>query len=64
MGTKASPVQTLRLHPLIRERLGVVDLRRMRILAVEDGLVVDLVLENHPRPWPRLSRELPARRAA
>jgi hypothetical protein len=34
------------LHPLIRRHLGVVDLRRTRILRVEDGLAVDVIVRN------------------
>lgn len=41
-------VEVLTLHPMIRNVLGVVDLRRVEVLAVDGGEVVDLVLHNHP----------------
>lgn len=41
-------VEVLTLHPLIRETLGVVDLRCVEVLAVSEGQVTELVLHNHP----------------
>jgi hypothetical protein len=61
---RSTRVETVRLHPMIRAEVGIVDLRRIRILSVVDGLAVDLIVENQPRPWLRLPLASPLSRAA
>jgi hypothetical protein len=43
---RTNTAHVTQLHPLIRRHLGVVDLRRTRILRVEDGLAVDVIVRN------------------
>jgi hypothetical protein len=52
----SSPVEALRLHPLIRARLGPVDMRCVSVLRVQDGLIVDLLLRNRPARSPVIDR--------
>jgi hypothetical protein len=44
-----SSLRVTQLHPLIREQLPMIDLRRTDILRVENGVVVDLIVRNAPR---------------
>ncbi|MFL6139637.1 MAG: hypothetical protein ACJ74O_17810 [Frankiaceae bacterium] len=45
---RGNGVQTTTLHPLIRRELGLVDLRRMQVVATEDGVALDVILWNRP----------------
>lgn len=52
----ASPVQVTRLHPLITDLLGTVDLHRVTILTVTDGLAVDVIVRNPVAELPVIGR--------
>ena len=41
-------VQTTTLHPLIHREIGPVDLRRMQVVTVEDGVALDVIVWNRP----------------
>ena len=57
----ASPVQVTRLHPAITELLGTVDLRRVTILQVIDGLAVDVIVRNPVASRPSIGRAVHGR---